>query len=151
VRRSSASAVRRSGDPRKRAALPSPSDAGARRRLVLVAVVAGVGLLVVALLTLRGDPEEADDLSRGHAEAACDLTTDADEAGSVETNARLAAAMLLLDKAIIESARAANTNRSYADLDRFVQKVHTAAHRRDPEQYRTAMNSALAACRSAFG
>jgi hypothetical protein len=59
--------------------------------------------------------------------------------------------VLLLDQAIIESARASNADTGFEDLDQALQAVHTAAHTGDPARYDAAMDRAQAACRTALG
>jgi hypothetical protein len=113
-------------------------------------VAAGAVVLVAVVLGLRGGGPEVDARARALADSACELTSGAEEAGRVDTEARLAAAMLLLDKAIIDSARAAETDPAFAELDRVVQGVHAAAHRANPEQYHTAMDAALTECSSSL-
>jgi hypothetical protein len=68
----------------------------------------------------------------------------------VDTGARYAAAMLLLDNAIIESERAAEAANEFAALDQAVQALHTAAHRGRPSQWLFALDTALAACRESL-
>lgn len=118
---------------------------------MVVALAAAVGLGVLALFLLRpAEPAEQEQGSAGleHAEVACDYTSKAEEAAGVETDARLAAAVLLLDQAIIASERAAETDAAFADLDDAVQAVHTAGHQGDPEKWQAALDTALATCRS---
>jgi len=140
----------RSGDPRKRALQPPPPDTGRRGQLV-VASAMGVALVAAAFFALRPDGVGLDEEARSHAAAACDLTSKADEAAQVDTPARYAAAALLLDKAIIESARASEAAPEFADLDRAVQAVHLAAHRGDRGPWRDALDTALSTCRETFG
>ena len=113
--------------------------------MLTAALVAGAGLVALALFTLRSPGGEPDREARGHAEAVCDLTSNADEAAQVDTGARYAAAVLLLDNAIIESERAAEAD-EFAELDEAVQALHVAAHRGGPAQWRDALDIALAAC-----
>ncbi len=113
-----------------------------------VALVAILGLAVLAVILLRPSGEEPGSAAREHADVACDLTSKAEEAADVETDARLAAAVLLLDQAIVASARAAATDVAFADLDQAVQAVHTAGHQGDPRQWRDALDTALATCRA---
>lgn len=118
---------------------------------MVAATIAGAGLVALALVALRLDGEEVDEEARGHAEAACDLTSKAEEAARVDTGARLAAAVLLLDRAMIESARAADDAEEYADLDQAVKAVHAAAHRGIPGPWRDALDNVLTACRDSVG
>ena len=99
----------RSGDPRKRVAQdPRPAiGPRGRLRLLIAVLIVGVGLVALSALTLRSPGGEPDQDGVGHAEAACSLTSKADEAAQVDTGARYAAAVLLLDNAIIESTREA--------------------------------------------
>lgn len=148
--------ARRSGDPRRRSAASTepPPD---RRRLVavVVAVVVGAAVLALALVATRSGAERAPDArARRHVEAACDLTGkagDAAEATTVDARSRYAASVLLLDRAIIESARAAESDPALADLDTALQDVHTAGHERDPEGWQSALDEALAECRTVLG
>ncbi len=119
--------------------------------LAAVAAVAAVGLALLALGVLQPDEAEEHGAGREHAVVACDLTSKAEEAAGVATRARLAASVLLLDQAIIASARASETDAAFTDLDDAVQAVHTAGHRGDPEQWQAAMATALAACDTATG
>lgn len=111
-----------------------------------VALAVAVGLAVLAVVLLRPAGEEPENAAREHADVACDLTAKAEEAAGVETDARLAAAVLLLDQAIVASARATDTDVAFAELDDAVQAVHTAGHQGDPRQWRDALDTALAAC-----
>lgn len=115
---------------------------------MLVVLVAAIGLALLAFVLLRPAEQERENAGLEHAEVACDFTAKAEEAAGVQTDARFAAAVLLLDHAIIASARAADTDTAFADLDDAVQAVHTAGHRGDPEQWQAALDTALAACRT---
>lgn len=117
--------------------------------LAAVAAVIAVALALLALVVLQPAEEEQQSGGREHAEAACDLTSKASEAADVETDARLAAAVLLLDQAIIASAHAAESDVAYAELDEAVQAVHTAGHQGDPQPWQEALDTALAACQTA--
>ena len=117
---------------------------------MLAALIVGGALVAVALVALRPAGGEIDEEARAHAEAACDLTSKADEAAQVDTRARYAAATLLMDKAIIESARAAEGATEYTQLDQAVQALHTAAHTGEHAQWRDALDTALATCRETF-
>lgn len=156
-------APRRSGDPRKHpGSSPAPSrdvatpgaDSQRRRRLVVsVAVVAlsAVGVWI-ALATLGPSAPTVDEQGRVHAAAACDLTLQAGEAASavqIDSRSRYAAAALLLDRAVIESARAAESDAALTGLDDTLQAVHTAAHRGDPDRWEAALDAALTACGAA--
>jgi hypothetical protein len=107
--------------------------------------------VALALVVLSPADEEVDAQARGHAETACELTSKAAEAAGVESAARLAAAALLLDRAIIESARAAEGGAEYADLDQAVQAVHTAAHSGVHQRWVEALDAALASCQDSVG
>jgi len=146
----SGGSARRSGDPRKRTAQPAAREVNLRVQLV-AALVAGVALVAIALFALRSNDTELDEDARTHASAACDLTSDADEAVQVDSPVRYAAAALLLDQAIVESGRAAEADPAVAALDRAVQAVHQAAHQGDRDTWRDALDDALAACRKTFG
>ena len=119
--------------------------------MLIATLIASAGLVALTLFAVRPPGGEPDKEAAGHAEIACDLTSKADEAAQVDTGARYAAAVLLLDNAIIESARAAEAASQYAALDRAVQALHTAAHRGRPGQWRDALDTALAACRQSIG
>lgn len=172
-------AARRSGDPRKRAGAttratpspPSPAVRGGshRRWAVLAALAVGGVLVVLALLAVRPDEpppgppagegqavdqQAADPQAVDHAEAACDLTTKAGEAADaveVDKRSRYAAAVLLLDRAIIESGRAVQLDGRLTELDSALQAVHVAGHEGDPDGWQAALDSALSECRSALG
>lgn len=148
---SSTNASRRSGDPRKRNGPPT-ADPAARRRVVGVVVtlilLAAVGV-VLALLALDPAPASVDAQARVHGEAACDLTSKAGEAAEavqIDSRSRYAAAVLLLDRAIIESARAAESDDALADLDAALRAVHTAGHQGDPHRWEAALDTAIAEC-----
>ena len=111
-----------------------------------VAIVAALGLGLLALVFLLPDDEAQENPGREHAEVACDLTVKAEEAAEGKSRARFAASVLLLDQAIISSARAADTDVAFADLDQAVNAVHTAGHRGDDQEWQDAMETALAEC-----
>ena len=117
---------------------------------MIVVLVMSVVFLALAVLALRDGDREPDALARAHAESACDVASDANEAARVKTDARYAATVLVLDQAIVESERAARADPQFADLNQALQAVHTAAHTGDPETYDMAMDRAQAACRSAL-
>ena len=150
VTRPSGSA-RRSGDPRKRAVATQIPYAGRSRRQLLLVIAAVIVLGVVGLLALRSGADAPDAEALGHAEIACDYTSKAEEATQVSSDARIAAAVLLLDQAIIASERAAATDPAFTDLDGAVQEVHAAGHRGDPAEYDAALAAALASCDEAIG
>lgn len=116
---------------------------------MLLAVVAGlVALGAVAALSVRGPgQDEAAQPGREHARSACDLTTKAQEAAGGGSDARYAAAVLLLDQAILASARAARESDRFDDLDRAVQAAHTAGHQGRGDAWEAALDEALADCR----
>lgn len=162
-----AAARRRSGDPRKRAAAGEPPQPlVARRRLVAVALAAAVALVSLAAVSAQRDRSGAagtgsqeDDTSVDaralmHAEVACDLTSKAGraaEASDVGARARYAAAVLLLDQALVESARAAGSDTRLAALDTALRAVHTAGHEADHDTWQLALRSADAECRTVRG
>lgn len=113
-------------------------------------MAAAVGAVVVTVAAVAAAQDPVDAEARGHAEVACDMTTKADEAAAVSTSARMAAAVLLLDQAIIASERAALTDPVFSDLDAAVQEVHAAGHRGEPEAWQAAMDEALSTCRTAL-
>ena len=146
----------RSGDPRRRNATPEPSS-GSGRSARVVAVVLGVGGAALALALAVTGPEDdrpADTQGRHHADAACVLAAQAGEAAAagearrVDARARFAAAVLLLDRAIIESARAAEIDPGHTGLDAALQSVHTAGHAGDSDGWESTLDEALTACRS---
>lgn len=114
---------------------------------MIVVLVVSVALVAFAVFALRDGDQEPDAQARAHAESACDLVSQADEAARVKTDARYAATVLVLDQAILESARAATADPLFAGLDEALQAVHTAAHTGDPGKYEAAMDTARAACR----
>lgn len=118
-------------------------------RVLIAALVASTGFVAVSVFALRPADDEPDEKATGHAETACSLTSKADEAARVDTGARYAAAVLLLDNAIIESARAAGASPRFVALDQAVQALHTAAHQGRPAQWRDALDTALTACQEA--
>ena len=147
----------RSGDPRRRNAAPEPSS-GSGRRARIVAVALGVGgaaaLALVLAVTGPEDDGSGDTQARHHAEAACVLATQAGEAAAagearrVDARARYAAAVLLLDRAIIESARAVRSDSGHTGLEAALQSVHTAGHAGDADGWESGLDEALTACRS---
>lgn len=68
----------------------------------------------------------------------------------MDTGGRYAAAVLLLDQAMIESARAVESDPALAELDQAVQEVHVAGHSGDPDQWDSALGAALTACRASL-
>jgi len=118
--------------------------------VLIATLIASAGLVALTLFAVRPPGGEPDKEAAGHAEIACDLTSNADEAAQVDTGARYAAAVLLLDNAIIESGRAAEAATEFAALDEAVQALHTAAHRGRPAQWRDALDIALAACQESL-
>lgn len=160
---SQSGAARRSGDPRKRATAVVPSQPRGPRRLVLAALVVAVGLVSLAAVSVRPDqPGPSAAVTRDgaarvdgrilvHAEVACDLTTKAEqaaEASEVGKRARYAAAVLLLDQAIIESGRGAESDGRLAGLDSALQAVHAAGHEGDHAQWQEALVIANGECRT---
>lgn len=61
-----------------------------------------------------------------------------------------AAAVLLLDQAMIESARAVESDPTLAELDQAVHEVHVAGHSGDPGRWESALGAALTACRASL-
>lgn len=114
-------------------------------------MAAAVGAVLVAVAGLAALQDPVDAAAAGHARVACDMTARADEATEVSTAARMAAAVLLLDQAIVSSERAALTDDAFSDLDAAVQAVHAAGHRGEPDAWQAAMAEALTACRGATG
>jgi len=119
--------------------------------VVVAAVIAGAGLLSVGFLALRPADGEVDEEARVHAQAACDLSAKAGEAAQVGGSAPYAASLFLLDRAIVESGRAAESASEFTELDQAVQAVHTAAHRGSAAPYQDALDATLATCRDLFG
>jgi hypothetical protein len=107
-------------------------------------------LAALAFVALRPADAKLDDGARDHAEVACNLTSKAEEAARVDTGGRYAAAVLLLDQAMIESARAVESDPALAELDQAVQEVHVAGHSGDPGQWDSALGAALTACRASL-
>lgn len=162
----------RSGDPRKRVgASVSPTRSGRagggdRRWAVVAALAVGAAVVLLALLAMRGDEPApggvaggspdvtADPDARTQAESACELTTRAGEAADaveVDARSRYAAAVLLLDRAILDSARAAESDPGLVELDAALQEVHTAGHAGDHDRWEAALDAALTECRTALG
>lgn len=115
--------------------------------MLVVVPLTALALVAFTWWSGRGGDPEPDARARAHAESACDLVSKAHEAAEVESDARYAATVLVLDRAIIESERAARADVVFGDLDRVVQGVHTAAHTGDPAKYTAAMDAAQDACR----
>ena len=89
-----------------------------------------------------------------HAEVACGLTSKAEQAAAaadVGERARYAASVLLLDQAIIESGRAAESDSRLVELDSALQAVHTAGHEGDHDVWQDALGTANAECRTVLG
>ena len=137
-----------------------------RRWAVAAALVAAVALVSLAAASARPDQPrtttagaQASDTSIDaqtlvHAEVACDLTGKARQAtgaSEVRERVRYAAAVLLLDQAIIESARAARGDTRLTALDAALQAAHTAGHEGDHDTWRRALRSADAECRVVLG
>ena len=124
---------------------------------MVAATLAGAAVVaVVGIVGLRGSAETgagptADQRAQDHAASACDLMAKAHEAAAVDSDARYAATVLLLDQAILESARAARTSQEFSDLDGSMQALHTAAHTGDRSEYAPAVEAAESACRSTVG
>jgi hypothetical protein len=155
VRRASKGGARRSGDPRKRGGQVPARARRAKRRLVAAGLTAAAVVAAVTFIGLRGSAETgADEQTQpglDHAEAACSLMSKADDAADlgsgVDRDARYAATVLLLDQAMVESARAARANPDFGNLDTSMQAVHTAAHGGVKPEYEAAVQAAEAACR----
>jgi hypothetical protein len=102
----------------------------------------------------HADDTSVDARTLVHAEVACDLTSKAGQAtgaSRVGERVRYAAAVLLLDQAIIESARAARADERLAPLDAALQAAHTAGHEGDHDSWRRALRSADAECGVVLG
>jgi hypothetical protein len=137
-----------------------------RRWVVAAALAVAVALVSLAAASARPDQPrtttaaaQADDTSMDaqtlvHAEVACDLTGKARQAtgaSQVRERVRYAAAVLLLDQAITESARAARADTRLAALDAALQAAHAAGHEGDHDRWRRALRSADAECRAVLG
>lgn len=154
-----------SSAPRSRATADTPSPAPGRARwAALAALTVAVVWVSLAALGLRGDdaPEPTGDESQTsgtssvdaralmHARVACDFAGKAEQAATapeVEERARYAVAVLLLDQAIIESARAAEFDIELDALDSALQTAHTAGHRSNDDEWQSALRSARVECR----
>lgn len=145
--------------------MPSQSRSG-RRWVVAAALAVAVALVSLAAASARPDQPrtttaaaQADDTSMDaqtlvHAEVACDLTGKARQAtgaSQVRERVRYAAAVLLLDQAIIESARAARADTRLAALDAALKAAHAAGHEGDHDRWRRALRAADAECRVVLG
>lgn len=89
-----------------------------------------------------------------HAAVACDLAAKAGQAyetSDVGARARYAAAVLLLDQAIIESARAAEGDTELVPLDAALQAAHTAGHEGEDARWEDALDTAQGECRIVLG
>jgi hypothetical protein len=137
-----------------------------RRWAVAAALAVAVALVSLAAASARSDQPrtttagaQASDTSVDaqalvHAEVACDLTGKARQAtGATEVRERVryAAAVLLLDQAIIESARAARADTRLVALDAALQAAHTAGHEGDHDTWQRALRSADAECVAVLG
>lgn len=137
-----------------------------RRWVFAAALAVAVALVSLAAASARPDQPrtttavaQADDTSMDaqtlvHAEVACDLTGKARQAtgaSQVRERVRYAAAVLLLDQAIIESARAARADTRLAALDAALQAAHAAGHEGDHDRWRRALRAADAECRAVLG
>jgi hypothetical protein len=159
---------RRSGDPRKRAAAGTASPVPRGPRWAVVAALAmGSALVCLALLLLQVDQgrntttsgsklagSSVDARARTHAEAACNFTRKAEQAAQaaeVDGRTRYAAAVLMLDWAIIESGRAAQADTALAELDTALQAVHAAGHEGDHDGWQDALGTASAECGAVLG
>jgi hypothetical protein len=144
--------VPRGANPRKRAPQSPPPATGLRKPVVIALItVACAAIVAIALLVFLPNGVELNEKARPHATAACDLISKADKAAHVDAPERYAAAALLLDKAMIESAQAAEADPKAADLDRATTAVHEAAHEADRTQWRNALGTALASCEETLG
>lgn len=148
--------ARRSGDPRRRSAAPARSAARPHRALA-VALPAALGLVAVAVWALPGSDASSERAPAaampGHqdAAAACELTAQAGQAAEGDSRARYAAAVFLLDRAVIAAERAVAASPEFAELEEAVQRLHTAGHRRDPEQWTVTLETARSACGPVLG
>lgn len=130
---------------------------------MLATLVVAVGLVSLAAVSVRPDQPgssaavarvgaaDVDDRALVHAAVACDLTSKAEQAAEtseVAARARYAAAVLLLDQAIIESARGAESDPRLAGLDAALQAVHTAGHEGDHARWQEALVIANGECRT---
>ena len=139
-----------------------------RRRWALVGAVALAAVLVaLAVAAARPDhagtpagaasssaPDPADSPARLHVEVACDFAGKAEEASAapeLQERARYAVAVLLLDQAIIESARAADLDPGLDALDAALQAAHAAGHESDDGGWDRAVRAARAECQTALG
>lgn len=115
--------------------------------------LAVIGALVLLAACSGGKEDDAEPESEAllHARYACEWTAKADEAAAVRSSERIAAAVILLDTAILESTRAAQEDKSFTELDEAVQAVHTAGHRGTAGAWEEAMDAALSVCRVAAG
>jgi hypothetical protein len=132
---------------------PVRRNGNRRKRVAVVALIglACAAIVTVALVVLLPNGVDLNEEARPHATTACDLIAKAGKAGSAHTPERYAAAALLLDKAMIESAQAAKADPKAADLDRATQAVHEAPHHADRTQWRNTLSTALSTCEEAIG
>ncbi|MCW2737784.1 hypothetical protein [Nocardioides sp.] len=89
-----------------------------------------------------------------HAEVACDYLSKAAEAAQaskLDERTRYAVAVLLLDQAIIESGRAAQSDTGLVELDTALQAAHAAGHAGDHDGWQRALRTAHAECRTVPG
>ena len=137
----------RSGDPRKRAIQSPPPATSARLAAAVGALVVAAVIVVFVAIESRPDDPGPSTVAKDHAEAACELTSKAQEAAGADIEARAGVAALILDRAMLESARAAELAPEFADLDEAVQ----AAHAGGGGPLQDSFDAALATCRDVTG
>jgi hypothetical protein len=146
----------------------SPSGSAGRRRWVVAGAFVVAGALVAAAavsatsdqpgVTAGGAPSKdaatVDSSAVMHVEVACDLADKAERAATapeLEERARYAVAVLLLDQAIIESARAVEFDAGLVALDSALQTAHAAGHASDDDGWQSALRVARDECATVLG
>lgn len=120
--------------------MPRPASARTVAVTLLVAAVLGMGACAGEEEATPVEPSPVNP----NAARACELLAKADEALEVHDASRYAAALLLLDTALVESEHAATADASYADLDAAIRKAHSTAHDTRPPGSLAAMADEVA-------
>ena len=134
----------------------------------MAALALGFTLIALAVLALQADDapgttadgpqpggaSSVDARALMHAEVACDFMSkagQATQASEVGERTRYAVAVLLLDQAIIESGRAAQSDTGLVERDAALQTTHAAGHEGDHDGWQRALRTARAECRMVPG
>lgn len=134
----------------------------------MTAIALGFTVVLLAVLALQVDDASgtmADGSQPGggssvdaqalmHAKVACDFMSKATQAAQASDGGervRYAVAVLLLDQAIIESGRAAQSDTGLVELDTALQTIHAAGHEGNHEKWQRALRTADNECRRVLG